>query len=392
MRRVADAMGLQPDFPVITVAGTNGKGSTCALLGAMLRAAGFRVGNYYSPHLLRYNERVRIDGEMASDADLVAAFAAIEAARGDESLTYFEFGTLAAMWHFMRCKVDCAVLEVGLGGRLDAVNLWDADCSIVTSIGLDHTEYLGDTREAIAVEKAGVYRGGRPAVCVDRHPPHTLIDHAAAIGAHLHCIDRDFRFDRHERQWSFEGLGARYTGLPLPALVGEHQVQNATGVIAALTLLRERLPVPAGAIREGLMSVALAGRFQVLPGRPLTILDVAHNPHAAGILARNLRAIPPTGRTHAVFSILADKDVAGTVAALADQVDVWWVAGLPGPRGRDAQQLADLVASQVSAPVHACPTPVDAWRAVRGQVDVDDKIVVFGSFLTVAEVLAEVDA
>jgi dihydrofolate synthase/folylpolyglutamate synthase len=390
VRRVAEGMGLRPTFPVFTVAGTNGKGSTCALLGAMLRAAGYRVGNYYSPHLLRYNERVRVDGEEASDADLVAAFAAIESARGDEQLTYFEFATLAAMWHFMRVGVDCAVLEVGLGGRLDAVNVWDADCAIVTTIGLDHTEYLGDTREAIAREKAGVYRSGRPAICVDPEPPATLLEHAASVGAELLCIGREFRLLRQERQWSFEGPAQRLAGLPMPALVGEHQLQNAAGAIAALGSLRERLPVPAGAIREGLMNVALAGRFQVLPGRPMVILDVAHNAHAAGILARNLRAIPPTGRTHAVFSILSDKDAAATVAELGNLIDVWWVAGLAGPRGRRTEDLAAEVAAVVPGEVRTATTPIEAWRRARESLGVDDKVVVFGSFLTVAEILAEV--
>mgnify|MGYP001176924478 CR=1 FL=1 len=382
-------MGLTPSFPVFTVAGTNGKGSTCALLGAMLRAAGYRVGSYFSPHLLRYNERVRIDGEEAADVDLVAGFAAVEAARGDEALTYFEFATLAAMWHFMRAGVDCAVLEVGLGGRLDAVNVWDADCAIVTTIGLDHTEYLGDTREAIAREKAGVYRAHRPAICVDPDPPATLVDHAREIGAQLLRIGADFGFRRQERQWSFEGAGLRLSGLPMPSLVGEHQLQNAAGVIAALAALRERLPVAAGAIREGLMNVSLAGRFQVLPGRPMVILDVAHNAHAARILARNLRAIPPGGCTYAIFSILADKDAAATVAELRDLIDVWWVTGLPGPRGRRAADLAGEVAAVTAGKVETAETPAAAWRLLRGSLNEDDRVVVFGSFLTVGEVLAD---
>jgi dihydrofolate synthase/folylpolyglutamate synthase len=390
VRRVADGMGLRPAFPVFTVAGTNGKGSTCALLGAMLRAAGYRVGNYFSPHLLRYNERVRVDGEEASDVDLVMAFAAVERARGDEPLTYFEFATLAAVWHFMRVGVDCAVLEVGLGGRLDAVNVWDADCAIVTTIGLDHTDYLGDTREAIAREKAGVYRTGRPAICVDPDPPATLLDHAANIGAALQCVGREFRVVRQDRQWSFEGAGRRLAGLPMPALVGDHQLQNAAGAIAALGSLHERLPVPAGAIREGLMNVSLAGRFQVLPGRPMVILDVAHNAHAAAILARNLRSIPPSGRTHAVFSILADKDAGAMVAELGDLIDVWWVAGLAGPRGRPASELATAVAAVVPGEVRVAATPAEAWQGVREALGADDKVIVFGSFLTVAEVLAEV--
>lgn len=382
-------MGLTPSFPVFTVAGTNGKGSTCALLGAMLRAAGYRVGSYFSPHLLRYNERVRIDGEEAADVDLVAGFAAVEAARGDEALTYFEFATLAAMWHFMRAGVDCAVLEVGLGGRLDAVNVWDADCAIVTTIGLDHTEYLGDTREAIAREKAGVYRAHRPAICVDPDPPATLVDHAREIGAQLLRIGADFGFRRQERQWSFEGASLRLSGLPMPSLVGEHQLQNAAGVIAALAAMRERLPVAAGAIREGLMNVSLAGRFQVLPGRPMVILDVAHNAHAARILARNLRAIPPGGCTYAIFSILADKDAAATVAELRDLIDVWWVAGLPGPRGRRAADLATEVAAVTAGKVETAETPAAAWRLLRGSLNEDDRVVVFGSFLTVGEVLAD---
>jgi dihydrofolate synthase/folylpolyglutamate synthase len=389
VRRVAEGMGLRPGFPVFTVAGTNGKGSTCALLAAMLRAAGYRVGGYCSPHLMRYNERVRIDGEEASDAELVAGFAAIEAARGKEPLTYFEFATLAAMWHFMRAGVDCAVLEVGLGGRLDAVNVWDADCAIVTTIGLDHTEYLGDTREAIAREKAGVYRRGRPAICVDPEPPASLLATAAETGAELQCIGRDFRIRRHERQWAFEGPGLRLSGLPMPALVGEHQLQNAAGAIAALGAMRERLPVPAGAIREGLMNVSLDGRFQVLPGRPMVILDVAHNAHAARILARNLRAMPPGGHTHAIFSILADKDAAATVAEMGDLVDTWWVAGLPGPRGRSAAELAVEVARAGSGRVEVAATPAAAWRQLRECLRDDDRVIVFGSFLTVAQVLAE---
>ena len=390
VRRVAEGMGLAPSFPVFTVAGTNGKGSTCALLGAVLRAAGYRVGSYFSPHLLRYNERVRVDGEEASDADLVTAFVAVERARGEEPLTYFEYATLAAMWHFMRSGVDCAVLEVGLGGRLDAVNVWDADCAIVTTIGLDHTEYLGDTREAIGREKAGVYRSGRPAICVDPDPPVTLTRHADDIGARLLSLGRDFRYASQTRQWSFEGIGWRLSGLPMPALVGDHQLQNAAGVIAALAAMRERLPVAVGAIREGLTVVSLPGRFQVLPGQPMVILDVAHNAHAAGILARNLRAIPPSGRTHAVFSMFADKDVRATVAELAPLVDVWWVTGLGGPRGRRAAELAAEVAAVASGVVEVAETPAEAWRRVREGLGADDKVVVFGSFLTVAEVLAEV--
>jgi len=391
--RAALADGGHPErrFPAVQVAGTNGKGSICSFLHAILRAAGLRCGTYRSPHLLSWCERLQIDDGWITPAQLRHDLQRWRPIGERHALTPFELLTAAAFDRLAVSGVELAVLEVGLGGRLDATTAHPERPVIgFASIGLDHREHLGDTLAAIAREKAGIYRSGRPAICVDPEPPATLLEHAADIGAELFCIGREFRLLRQERQWSFEGAGLRLSGLPMPALVGEHQLQNAAGVIAALGSLRERLPVSAGAIREGLMNVSLAGRFQVLPGRPMVILDVAHNAHAARILARNLRAIPPTGRTHAVFSILADKDAAATVAELGDLIDVWWVAGLGGPRGRRAEDLAPEVARVVSGRVEMARDPVEAWLRVREALGDDDKVVVFGSFLTVAEVLAEV--
>ena len=380
-------LALVPAFPLITVGGTNGKGSTCALLESFLRCAGYRVGRYSSPHLLRYNERVSIDGREAGDADLVHAFERVEAARAEVSLTYFEFGTLAAMLLFQEVPVEVAVLEVGLGGRLDAVNVFDPDCAVLVSVGLDHMEYLGDSREAIGAEKAGIFRAGRPAIIGDPDPPHSVIEHAQRIGASIHLIDRDFGAVAREQDWTFWSLHARRAGLPWPSLRGAFQLGNAAAALMALETIRSRLPVDMGAIRRGLVEVELPGRFQVLPGRPMTILDVAHNPHAALRLRENLSRIPG-GRTLAVFAMLRDKDVVGVARVLADSVDTWFVATLPGPRGESADGLAArLRTAGVVAAVHVCRDVPEAMRSARGEAGADDKIVVFGSFLTVAAAL-----
>ena len=297
--------------PVVTVTGTNGKGSTCAMLEAMLRHAGHRTGLYTSPHLIRYNERVRVDGEAQDDETLIRAFNAVEDVRGDVPLTYFEYGTLAALWIFARAAIDVAILEVGLGGRLDAVNVVDADVAVVTSVDLDHMDYLGPTRNDIGREKAGIFRPGRPAVCAEPDPPATLVAHADALGTPLVQIGRDYGYVAEDRQWQYWGPGGRRYGLPIPALRGAYQLANAATVLAVLDLLHERLHVSAGAVRDGLISVTLAGRFQVLPGRPAIVLDVAHNPHAARALAATLGAMGFFPATVAVFGILADKDVRG---------------------------------------------------------------------------------
>ncbi|MFI4887507.1 MAG: bifunctional tetrahydrofolate synthase/dihydrofolate synthase, partial [Burkholderiales bacterium] len=336
---VAVRMAIRIDCPVITVAGTNGKGSTCAMLETIYRCAGFRTGLYASPHLTRFNERVRIAGDEASDVALVAAFEKVEGARNPVEadaaatpLTYFEFSTLAALLLFSEARLDVLVLEVGLGGRLDAVNLIDADVAVVTTIDIDHVDYLGTTREAIGREKAGIFRSGTRAVCGDPDPPRSLLDHAAAIGAPLWRIGRDYRYLAEGTQWRYEGPGGGRYGLPFPALRGAHQLGNAATVLATLDALRERLPVSGGAVRDGLVRVELPGRFQVLPGRPTIILDVAHNPQAARVLSDALSTMGFFPRTLAVFGMLADKDIDGVVQALAPRIEAWYIAPLPGPR------------------------------------------------------------
>jgi len=385
---VARRLGLVLDFPVITVGGTNGKGSTCAMLEAVLDAAGFVVGCYTSPHLLAYNERVRVSRRPLGDDALCESFAEVEAARGEVELTYFEFGTLAAVHEFVRRRVDVAILEVGLGGRLDAVNVFDPDCAIVTSVGIDHVEYLGPTRESIGFEKAGIFRSGRPAVVADPDPPHTLLAHARVIGAGVLQAGADFRAVAGNGQWRYEGPGGMRAGLPHPALRGAYQLGNASAVICALDTLRDRLPVSSGALREGLLTVALPGRFQVLPGRPVTVIDVAHNPHAARCLAQALAAMEITGRTHAVFAMLRDKDMAGVVRELKSQVDHWHLAPLPSPRGASLEELQSaLDAAVVLDEVSGHDGVAAAFAAARAIAALDDRIIIFGSFLTVAEAL-----
>ncbi len=376
--------------PVVTVAGTNGKGSTCALLEAMLRGAGYRTGLYTSPHLLAYNERVRLAGVPVADDALIAAFNAVEDARATVPLTYFEHGTLAALWLFARAAPDAVVLEVGLGGRLDAVNIVDPDVAVVTSIDLDHVDYLGPTREDIAREKAGIFRAGRPVVCGEPCPPESLLAHAQVLAAPVSLIGRDYGYIVADAQWEYWGPGGRRYGLPHPALRGAVQLLNAASAITALDLLRERVHVGAGAIRDGLVAVELPGRFQVLPGRPTIVLDVAHNPQAARVLADALGTMGFHPRTTAVFGMLADKDIAGVVSAVRSRIDHWHVASLPGPRGASAAMLhAVLLRSGVPPPrVRAFDDVGAALRAASGEAGEADRIAVFGSFLTVGAALA----
>jgi len=390
---VAKRMSVDVACPTITVAGTNGKGSTCAMLESILRHAGYRTALYMSPHLLQFNERVRIDGVEASDEALVAAFDVVESARtaGETvALTYFEFSTLAALHVFTHARIDAMVLEVGLGGRLDAVNIVDADVAVVTSIGIDHVDYLGSTREAIGREKAGIFRAGRQAICGDADPPRTLVAHAEAIGAPLWRIGRDYAFAASGLQWRYTGpAGARHA-LPFPALRGAYQLANAATALAATDAMRERLPVSAGAVRDGLVRVELAGRFQVLPGRPTIVLDVAHNPQAARAFAATLGDMGFHPRTHAVFAMLADKDIDGVAEAVAPRVDTWFVAPLPGPRGASAERIAQaLQDAGVSAQsIRAFGDVQQAFAAAREGADEADRIAAFGSFLTVAAALA----
>ena len=366
---------------VFTVGGTNGKGSTCAMLEAILRAGGHRTGLYSSPHLLRYNERVRIAGAEASDEALAAAFEAVEAARGGVPLTYFEFGTLSAFKLFSEAKIDVAVLEVGLGGRLDAVNVVDADCAVLTSIGIDHVEFLGATREAIGREKAGIFRRGKPAVIADPDPPATVLE----SGANYLRIGKEFGYQDQGSQWSYWGPAGKRSGLAHPALRGAMQLRNASAAMAALDSLRERMPIAMQDVRRGLAEVALPARFQVLPGRPQVVLDVAHNPEAAAVLAHNLGEGGYAPETIAVFGMLRDKDIAGVVRAVAPRITKWNLATLPGPRGADSAFLSEVFFQlKIKTPVVKHETVPAALAAAKKEARENDKIVVFGSFLTVA--------
>lgn len=433
------AQRLQLTLPCvrITVGGTNGKGSTCAMLEAIYLAAGYKVGTYSSPHLVVYNERIRLNGQLAADQDIIEQFARIEAARGDITLSYFEFSTLAAMLLFEARRVDVAILEVGLGGRLDAVNMLDADCAIITSVDLDHQEYLGNDREQVGWEKAHIFRAGRPAVCGDPVPPKKLVEYAGSIGADLWLFGRDFNYSGDQLQWSYGGREQRRNSLAYPSLRGANQLLNASAALAAIEALRSSLAVPQQAVRIGLSQVELAGRLQILPGVPSIVLDVAHNPHAAGALAQGLDAMPPVPNTHAVVGMYSDKDVEGAIRRMGARISHWHCATLPGPRGLAAEKLADIVRKVTSeqldhagpsasllpgsaqivlpsveaetpssggpavrsaprvvpshreAEISCSPDPVSAFREARAAVSDNDRIVVFGSFSTVGPVLQE---
>ena len=388
--QVKERLGLRFDVPLITVAGTNGKGSTCAMLESIALAAGWRVGLYQKPELVHFEERCRVGGQPVAAAELLPHFAAVEAARGDITLTKFEFTTLAIAHLLAQVPLDLVILEVGLGGRYDAVNAFDTDCAIITSIDLDHTEYLGPDRESIGAEKAQVMRPGKPAIVSDPVPPQSVLAHAAAIGADLWLVGRDFKHAGDRQQWSWSGRGRRYNGLAYPALRGANQLVNAAGALAAIEALRERLPVPAQAVRQGLATVELPGRFQIVPGQPTLVLDVAHNPHSVAALALNLDQMGFYPRTHAVFGAMADKDLVGLMGRIAPLIDAWYCTDLPLPRAARAAQLAEharalrpgLVVSE-----HADPSA--ALAAALAAADPTDRILVFGSFLTVGGVLRQ---
>ena len=407
VRTVADRMGLTMPCPVITVAGTNGKGSTVAVLESILRAAGYRTGVYTSPHLVHFEERMRIDSEAATAAQFVPGMEAVELARapgGDVqavSLTYFEFTTLAVLWVLARSGLDVVILEVGLGGRLDAVNIVDPDCAVITSIDLDHMELLGPDREAIGREKAGIMRAGRPVVVSDPVPPATVLAHAAALGADLWRAGVDFAVEGDKQQWGWSGRGRRYSGLAYPALRGANQLVNAAGVLAALSALRAVLPVTAQAVRSGLATVELPGRFQIVPGQPALVLDVAHNGHAASALAANLDAMGYFPATHAVFGAMADKELASIWARMHPLVDHWYFTDLPTPRAAtgtalQAQWQAHQESAAAAGPARAVTRtsqafadPASALSSALAVADPADRIVVFGSFYTVGGVLQQ---
>ena len=396
---VKQRMRLNPECPVVVVAGTNGKGSVCAFLTQIYKQAGFKVGTLTSPHLLRFNERIAINGEPVDDEAIVDSFVRIEEARAEISLTYFEFNTLAAVDIFMREKVDVMILEVGLGGRLDAVNVFDADCAVVTSIDLDHQSFLGDTIEQVGFEKAGVFRSGKPAICGQNPPPESLRRHAEAIGAQLLLAGRDFGFSRLEQQqWSFhfhpqapdfsDGLKRNRNALPVPALRGAYQLGNAACALAVVECLNAELPIDIGAIKRGLLLVSNPGRFQVLPGRPLVILDVGHNPHAARALRQGLMVLPFAEKRIAVFSMLADKDIDAVIEIVKDQFDEWYLAPLALPRGQSAQAQAQKLEAHGIGHVYCFENVAAAYYAALAGASENDRITVFGSFHTVAEVMA----
>lgn len=390
---VANKLQLNPQFPIITVAGTNGKGSVCAMLSQIYVQSGYRVGCYTSPHLNGYNERVSVNLQPISDDDLCAAFAAVEAARGNVPLTYFEMGTLAAMWHFCRQNLDIrsldiVILEVGLGGRLDAVNSFEPTCSIVTAIDLDHMEYLGETREKIGFEKAGVFRANKLAICGDENPPQSLLDYASKIGANLQLINRDFQVKKTAQGWQYSADNVQLQ-LPNLGLTGDFQRNNAACAVHAVQYLNQILPTLQTNIHAALRAVKLKGRFQQIHANPQIIVDVAHNPQAAKSLVQNLQSTACAGKTLAVFGMLADKDIEGVIRAVSSDIDAWFVVDIQSPRGAKASELQKILLK------HAKKSPVQLFVEVSAAIDSacknaakNDRIIVFGSFYTVADAIA----
>ncbi|HBM3026389.1 TPA: bifunctional tetrahydrofolate synthase/dihydrofolate synthase [Klebsiella oxytoca] len=379
---VAQRMAVIKPAPfVFTVAGTNGKGTTCRTLESVLMAAGYKVGVYSSPHLVRYTERVRVQGEELPELAHTTSFAEIEAARGEISLSYFEFGTLSALWLFQQARLDVVILEVGLGGRLDATNIVDADVAVVTSIALDHTDWLGPDRESIGREKAGIFRSGKPAIVGEPDMPLTIAEVASEKGALLLRRGVDWQYDASEQGWSFRDRQGALNDLPLPQV----PLPNAATALAALRA--SGLKVKEQAMRDGIQNAMLPGRFQIISEAPRTILDVAHNPHAATYLAGRLKTLSKTGRVLAVVGMLHDKDIAGTLANLQAEVDDWYCAPLEGPRGATAEQLLEhLRAGKVYTSV------AQAWHAAMADARPEDTVLVCGSFHTVAHVMEEIDA
>lgn len=383
VRAVAERLGVRKPAPyVITVAGTNGKGTTCRVLEMILIEAGFRVGVYSSPHMIDYTERIRIQNAQRSDDEHVATFVEIEAARKEISLSYFEFGTLSALMLLKQQAVDVAILEVGLGGRLDATNCVDADLAIVTTIGLDHTDWLGDTRESIGREKAGIARRDCPLVVGEPDMPHSIQEVANEVGAKLLTCEPNqhstWSYQLHGDFWSFSSSEKNYAHLPIPAI----PLANAATAVAALSY--SALTVGESAIINGLTKATLPGRFQIIQNDPMVILDVAHNPHAAAYLAQRLSPYIAQGRKIiAVVGMLVDKDIAGTIAVLRDTIDAWYYAPLAGPRGASSEQMQQYIPTGI-----ACGDILTAFEQAKQQAGHGDVIVVFGSFLTVSEILS----
>lgn len=387
---VADDMGIdKPAYIKIVVAGTNGKGSIVTTLESIYHHAGYRVGAYTSPHLLHYNERIRIDQQNVDDDALCKAFEQVDSSRGDTSLSYFEFGTLAAMQIFNESSLDVAIYEVGLGGRLDAVNILDADVAIVSSIGIDHVQWLGSTRESIGHEKAGVFRAKQPAICGDADPPNSLIEYAGKVGANLYLINQHYSYEKQKDVWSFKSEKINWDGLPMPSLYGETQVGNAATALMGLVHVDEKLPVTRESVDRGLANISLPGRFQRIQGSCEIILDVAHNLDSAKVLVDNLKQLKPASKTIAVFAVLADKDVCGIIECVGGMFDEWHISQLDSERALEKETLK----KQLDNCCHDCSTYTynsisEAYTVAKKSVDKSMRIVVFGSFLTVAEVLS----
>ena len=393
-REVADRMGLlQPGFRVISIAGTNGKGTSAAMLDSIYRNAGYVVGTYTSPHLLHYNERIRINGREVTDQMLCEAFDQVDKARGDISLTYFEFGTLAAFYVFRNEKVQLAILEVGIGGRLDAVNILDADVALICTIALDHVQWLGNTRDLIGLEKAGIMRPGKPAVCSDNEVPGSIPAYAAEIGATLFLLGRDFRIERHTTHWDWHSNNSTLSGLPGTGQFNNTLINNTAGVLMAVELMAEIFPVERHTLPSSLAGVSVPGRFQIHTGKIPVILDVAHNPQAAGMLSRNLAAHTCSGRTHVIIGMLDDKDHRGVLEALAMAVDHWYVVSLTQNRGTDGQVLAGILEMIGNANVAGVFTSVDsALDTARERASIGDRVIVTGSFLTVGAAIKKLNS
>jgi len=386
--KVAQRLNILPfSCPVITVAGTNGKGSCVALTETILRVAGYKTGAYTSPHLLAYNERVSINGAMVDDAALCAAFAEVEVARSNDTLTYFEFGTLAALLLFKNANLDAIILEVGMGGRLDAVNIADADIAIISTIALDHMEWLGDDREKIGFEKAGIMRAGKPCVCGDFDVPESIKIHAKNIGAPLYCQNEEFGYEYSETTWAWWSKQQKLDNLPLPKIA----LQNVATVLQTIELLSDKFIITREIIEAALKQVFVPARFQILPSKVMsevtTILDVAHNPAAGALLAKQLQHLPCSGKTLAVVGMLTDKDMRNTVAALVKEIDTWYVGGLQVPRGGEAVFLAEQIRILQCNNVLEFDSITQAYQQALKNAQPDDRIIVFGSFYTVAEVM-----
>ena len=389
MKKMLDRLDIHFDCPVITVAGTNGKGSTCAMLEAIYRAAGYKTAMHTSPHMLSFNERAQINGEIVEDAPLVEAFREVEAARAGMPLTYFEFTALGILRVFQKAKPDVVILEIGLGGRLDAINALQSTASIVTTIGIDHEAYLGNTRDAIGWEKAHIYRQGHPAVCADKNPPVKLLQYAKALKTNLVVAGKDFSVTEEDCGRMRFKMGVNDWDLPRPVLRGRNQMDNAAGVLALIVSLMDKLPVTIAAIEKGLTTVRITARFEKVQSDPTVILDVGHNPHAANVLAQNIRDVKTQGKVIAVFGMLADKDMIDVVKIMSEVIDEWFITGLPGPRGAsvDLLQKVMLEAGVEDGKITQCEGVEEAFNLAKRQASIIDTIIIFGSFVTVTAAL-----